>query len=280
MPRGEKDHGTNWLIQNQATALVRLLGLAPRTCRTVHPRLTLPQAIPDGLLELTLPDFDRPVPLLLEIETYPSADTNEQMSRDLDLAALALGKLPDAAVIVLCRRGKDQVAQRTQQSLLGWSQRKHRWRVLELWNVPAEQLLAMNEVGLLPLIPLTDSRESPELLFRQCWERIDRQGRRDQREPLLAITSILASLRYTGAEEWLEAIGGKSMLAESPLYQKWMAEAKCEADHAAIVLILEERFGEVPEPVAVQVRSITDLVKLEQAMRCNSIADFRIRIAH
>jgi hypothetical protein len=282
MPRGEKDHGTNWLIQNQAGALVRLLGLTPRTCRTVHPRLTLPQAIPDGLLELTLPDHDRPVPLLLEIETYPSAETNEQLSRDLDLAALALGKLPDAAVIVLCRRGKNQAAGRTQQSLLGWSQRKHRWRVLELWKVSAEELLGMNEVGLLPLLPLTRSRESPELLFRQSWERIDQQGRSDQRVQLLTITSILAGLRYTEATGWIETLGGKSMLAESSVYQKWMAEKECETKQVDIVFILEERFGDVPEAIAVQVRSITDPEKLKEWMRhslhCKSIADFRKRI--
>jgi hypothetical protein len=284
MPRGEKDHGTNWLIQNQAPALVRLLGLAPRTCRTAHPRLTLPQAIPDGLLELTLPDHDKRVPLLLEIETYPSAETNEQMSRDLDLAALALGTLPDAAVIVLCRRGKNQAAGRTQQSLMGWSQRKHRWRVLELWNVPAEQLLEMNEVGVLPLLPLTQSRESPELLFQLCWERIEQQGRSDQRVPLLTITTILAGLRYTEAETWLATLGGKSMLAESPIYQKWMAERDRENAQTYIVFILEERFGEVPEAVAVQVRSITELEKLKDWMRhalhCKSIADFRKRLAH
>ncbi len=284
MPRGEKDHGTNWLIQNHAAALVRLLGLAPRSCRTAHPRLTLPQAIPDGLLELTLPEHDRPVPLLLEIETYPSAETNEQMSRDLDLAAQTLGVLPDAAVVVLCQRGRRQSARRTQQSLMGWSQRRHRWRVLELWKVPAEQLLDMNEVGLLPLLPLTRSRESPELLFRQGWERIGQQGRPDQRVQLLTITSILAGLRYTEAEEWIATLGGKSMLAESPLYQKWMAERDRETKQAAIISFLRARFGEVPETVVVQVNGITDLEKLEETIQhaggCKSIADFRKRIAH
>jgi hypothetical protein len=279
MPRSEKDHGTNWLIQNQAGALVRLLGLAPRACRTAHPRLTFPQAIPDGLLELTLPDHERPVPLLLEIETYPSRETDEQMSRDLDLAALALGVLPDAAVIVLCRRGKNQAAGRSQESLLGWSQRRHRWRVLELWKVSADELLGMNEVGLLPLVPLAQSRESPALLFRQCWERIEQQGRRDQRVALLTITSILAGLRYTEARGWVETLGGKSMLAESSVYQQWIAENSAEIRQTDIVFILEERFGKVPEAIAVQVRGIIDPEKLKEcmryALRCKSLEGFR-----
>src|SRR5437879_5517113 len=142
MPRGEKDHGTNWLIQHHPAALLRLLGLsAVRSCRTAHPRLTLPQAIPDGLLDVLLPGHDQPLPMLLEMETYPSRETDEQMARDLDLAQLALGVLPDAAVIVLCRRGKRQAAGRAQHSALGWSARRHRWRVLELWKVPADELL-------------------------------------------------------------------------------------------------------------------------------------------
>ncbi len=282
MPRGDKDHGVNWLIQNQAPALARLLGLASRACRPAHARLTLPQAIPDGLLELTLDGDPDPLPLLLEIETYPSTETNEQMSRDLDLAALALKKLPDAAVLILCNRGSPQASHRVQESRMGWSQRQDRWRTLELWTFPAEQLLVLNEVGLLPLLPLTQSPESPELLFRQSWERIDRQSRRDQREPLLTITSILASLRYTEAEGWIETLGGNSMLAESPLYQKWMAQKEIETKQADIVFILEDRFANLPEEVAVQVRGLTDPEQLKDALRhafrCKSLKDFRRRI--
>ena len=74
------------------------------------------------------------------------------------------------------------------------------------------------------------------------------------------------------------------MLAESPLYQKWMAENAREVKQADILFILEERLGEVPETVAVQVRSISDLEKLTEAMRhalrCRSIVDFRKRIGH
>ncbi len=211
MPRGEKDHCANWMIQHYSAAMLRLLGLsAVRSCRTAHPRLTLPQAIPDGLLEVLLSDGDEPLPFLLEIETYPSKETDEQLARDLDLAALALGTLPDAAVIVLCPRGKRQAAGRAQHSTLGWSSRRHRWRRLEMWKVPADDLLALNEVGLVPLVPLARTREQAPALLQRCRDRIDRQGRPDQRVTLLTITSIMARMRYTDPEGWIEHSRRKS----------------------------------------------------------------------
>lgn len=208
MPRGEKDHGTNWLIQHHPDALLRLLGLTSvRGCRSAHARLTLPQALPDGLLEVSLSDHDEPVPFLLEVEAYPYRETEEQLSRDLDLAQMALGVLPDAAVIVLCRRGRRQASERTQRSALVWSLRRHRWKVLELWKVPAEHLLALNDVGVIPVVPLCRSREPAPVLLRRCRERILAQAPPNERSTLLTITSILATLRYTEPEQWIEAPG-------------------------------------------------------------------------
>jgi hypothetical protein len=138
MPRGEKDSGTNWMIQHHSRALLRLAGLAQvRSCQAAHARLTLPQALPDGLLEVGLPNQAAPVPVLLEIEAYPSTENEEQLARDMDLAQLALGVLPDAVLLVLCPRGQQKQSSRCQEaSALGWSRRRHEWKVVELWKVP------------------------------------------------------------------------------------------------------------------------------------------------
>ena len=109
MPRGEKDHATNWLMQHHPSALVRLAGIAQlRSCKAAHTRLTLPQALPNGLLEVLLPEQKTPLHLLVEIESYPSKENEEQLVRDMDLAELALGTLPDTVLIVLRQRGKKQ----------------------------------------------------------------------------------------------------------------------------------------------------------------------------
>ena len=58
--------------------MLRLVGRAEvRSCRAAHARLTLPQALPDGLLEVGLPDQVGSLPVLLEIEAYPSHETEE-----------------------------------------------------------------------------------------------------------------------------------------------------------------------------------------------------------
>src|SRR5437763_816038 len=96
MPRGDKDHGTNWLIQHHARGLLRLLGIARfRACKAAHARITLPQALPDGLLEVVLPADEGTLHVLLEMESYPSKETEEQLVRDMNLAEMALGVLPD-----------------------------------------------------------------------------------------------------------------------------------------------------------------------------------------
>ncbi len=75
----------------------------------------------------------------------------------------------------------------------------------------------------------------------------------------------------------------KTWYEESPLYQKWIAENERENTQADIIGFLEARFGDVPEVVATQVRSISDLAALKEAIKhaakSKSIADFRKRIA-
>jgi hypothetical protein len=210
MPRGDKDNATNWLMQHHPAALVRLVGIAQfRSCKAAHARITLPQALPDGLLEVLLPEQKSPLHLLLEIESYPSKENEEQIVRDMDLAELALGALPDTVLIVLRQRGKKQASKCAQRSPLGWARRRHEWRVVELWTVPAEELLALGEVGLVPLLPLTSTHEAPETLLQQCKERIERQGRPGERSTLTAVTAILTGLRFGHAEHWIDFLGGR-----------------------------------------------------------------------
>jgi hypothetical protein len=167
--------------------LLRLVGLAKaRSCRAAHARLTLPQALPDGLLEVVLAETPSPVPVLLEIEAYPSSETEEQLARDIDLARMALGVVPDAVLLVLCGRGNQkQTSKRDERSALGWSGRRHWWKVVELWKVPAGQLLALDEVGLTPLLPLTRSKQAPETLVQQSKERTERQASAAEQPTLL-----------------------------------------------------------------------------------------------
>jgi hypothetical protein len=60
------------------------------------------------------------------------------------------------------------------QSRLGFSQLQARWRVVELWKLLAEDLLAAGDVGLIPWVPLTYYAGPLEVLLQQCRVRINR----------------------------------------------------------------------------------------------------------
>jgi hypothetical protein len=87
---------------------------------------------------------------------------------------------------------------------------------------PAKQLLALDEVGLTPLLPLTQSKQSAETLVQQSKERIERQASRAEQPTLLTITAITASMRSGTPEQWLALLGGKNVLEHSPFYQYLM----------------------------------------------------------
>jgi hypothetical protein len=63
----------------------------------------------------------------------------------------------------------------------------------------------------------------------------------------------------------------------------WKEEKECADNQAAILSVLEVRFGAVPEELTAQERSLTDLQQLregiKQAARCKSCKNFRNRFA-
>jgi hypothetical protein len=147
-----------------------------------------------------------------------------------------------------------------------------------LWEVPDKDLLALGDVGLVPLLPLTKSRQPVPTLVQQSKERIEGQAPTAERDSLLTITAIMAAMRAGHVEQWLSILGGKMVVEHSPLYQMWMAEKERETKQADIVSFLTARFKTVPEEVAAYVRTVTDLNKLEEgiklAAKCRSVNAF------
>ena len=62
------------------------------------------------------------------------------------------------------------------------------WRTIELWTIPAEDLLAAGDVGLIPWVPLASYAGPPEPIFCKCRERIERDAPSGELENLLAVT--------------------------------------------------------------------------------------------
>ena len=69
------------------------------------------------------------------------------------------------------------------------------WRVVELWKLPAADLLDAGDVGLLPPVPLADFDGPLEPILEECRDRIEREAAEDEREDPQVVTRILAGLK-------------------------------------------------------------------------------------
>ena len=98
-----------------------------------------------------------------------------------------------------------------------------RWRVVELWKVPAEPVLAAADPGMMPWVPLMHAAEPPEVVVRRCREVIDRHAPAEEHERLIAVTQVFTRLRYKDPN-LLSILGGKTAMIESPLIRELTAE--------------------------------------------------------
>jgi hypothetical protein len=195
------------------------------------------------------------------------------------LVYLDRGQWPEGVVVVLRQRARYRAAAEVQiESRLGTSSCQLRWRVVELWTLAAAELLAANDVGLIPWVPLTDLGGPPEPILKQCRERIDQQASPDEHADLLAVTQIMTELRFPEAQ-LLKILGGDQMMLESTLVQKLIAK-KVQQN---ILSVLKTRLGPVPRDLATALRAINSESKLDKLVKlaasCSDFEAFRTELA-
>lgn len=280
--RQDKDRCGKWLIDSHGDAILKLANISGFVSwRAVQSELVAPRRLPDGLIEATFPNQSQPDLFIIEIETYVDRSIAPQVFEDILLTRLERGVVPDTIVLVLRPKGKidveRQITESSQHALttLGAS-----WRVIELWKLNAEDLLAANEVGLIPWIPLTRFSGPPELLLRQCRERIDQQAKPEEHEALLVVTTLLASVVFDD-DIVLAIFGGAKKMIESPLLDRLLAQRDRQTKQADILRFLKSRFGNVPGDLAEKVRS-ADAVILDDlidfAGSCSNLESFALRL--
>lgn len=271
------DRGSKWLIGHHGNSLLWLGGIRSiRSWRAAQAEVVQPKQLPDGLLEVRLRRQRGLNLFVVEIATYPDERAREQALADALLVFLDRGQLPDVLTVVLRPRGSVRLTDTHDlTSNQGWAHLQFRWRVVELWNMPAVDLLAANQVGLLPWVPLTQFDGPPEPLLRECRQRIDQQAPAEQRGNLLAVSQVLTRLRYNDEPDLLQIFGGSQAMIESPLIQELVAQTR----HKAIVEFLEARFGTVPLEVSRHLSKILDEQRLSslivEAARCTDLAAFQ-----
>ena len=278
------DKSSKWLIQHHGDSMLRLAAIDNIAAwRPAQAEVVQPRRLPDGLLEVRLKGESQDDLFLIEVATYPERRVAQQLTDDLMLVYLDQGELPEAVAFVLRPKGKYRVPQgRDLRSRHGLSACRLKWRVVELWKIPAEQLLAVGDVGLIPWVPLTEFDDPPERMVRRCREVIEERAPAGEKENLLAVTQVLTYLRYNDFG-LLAILGGKKLMLEVPwldeiVQEKFeivLAEKTREATQETaratvrqnILSILDARFGEVPQRLAEQIGSIEDQDQLNALVR-------------
>jgi hypothetical protein len=278
--RQRYDKSSKWLLEHYGDALLYLGGVrGVRRWHAHQPEVVQPSQLPDGLLEVFFHGQRKPDYFLVEIATSYEARLQEQVLRDAQLVWMARKALPEVLALVLCRRGRAEIPDSVQvRSRLGWTAASLRWKVVPLWTVPAADLLAAQEVGLIPWVPLTQFSGPPEPILEQCRQRIERQAPRDRQASLLAVTAVLMQLRFPDPD-LLTFLGGKQTMIESPLIKEVEKRARLQNTRENILQFLAGRFGPVPEELVAKLGSIKSERKLRalviEAGRCRDLSAFQ-----
>ena len=104
---------------------------------------------------------------------------SDQALRDLLLVYLIRNEVPNVLVLVLHPKGQLRVPDHAHRGASdGVTQLGGRWKVVELWTVPAEPVLAAADPGMMPWVPLMETADPPEVVLRRCREVIDQHVRR------------------------------------------------------------------------------------------------------
>jgi hypothetical protein len=287
-PLHEYDKSSKWLIQHHGDSILRLGGIREiESWKPLQAEIVQSRRLPDGLIEVQYRGRAVPDPFVLEIATYPEARVAEQVVGDTALVYMDRGVVPDVLVLFLRPRGKAAAAgSATLRSRGGLTKWDLSWRVVKLWEVPAERLLAAGDVGLIPWVPLARFDGPPEPIVRVCRTRIDRDAPAGEHENLLAVTQVLAGLRYNDPKLF-QILGGRKAMIESPVLQElkeeWTREAAREAVIGDLMTFLVGRFGDKAGELENSLKAIDDASRLKELVKhaatARSLNSFRKQLA-
>lgn len=289
MARDRKDRSSIWYLEHYGGALLSLAHVAGVVrWQAAQNVLAFPKQVPDGLLDVTFAGKSAPDPFLLEIEAYPDQETIEQVRRDLAMVLLTRNVIPDMLVVVLRPKGNLRIEpEQIAGSAHGLTELRLKVRVVNLWTIPAEELLTAGDVALVPWAPLAQYDGSPRRLLQQCRDRIEAEAPPEKQANLLAVTHVMAEARYNDVD-LLSLLGERIMSLERailklPVGQRLLAKKEKDGERKAtrkhIRSLLEMRFGDAPSDLPRQLRAISNQRKLDAlhklAAMCADLATFQ-----
>jgi hypothetical protein len=227
---------SKWLITNHGDSILRLGGVRGiLSWKALQTDLVQTRRLPDGLIEATLRGRAQPARFVREISTYPYRRLSEQAVRGSALVYLAGGELPEVLTLILHPGGRARSTGSVElASPQGWTRWRVQWKVVELWTIPAADLLAANDLGLIPWVPLAKIDGPLEPIFEECRARIDLNAKAGQRENLLAVTQLLAKLNYNDPRLF-QILGGRKAMIESPMLKELIADGERAGKQKSII---------------------------------------------
>jgi hypothetical protein len=286
------DKGSKCLIRRHGDSILRLSGARDLiSWRAVQAEPVQPRRLPDGMIEACLRGRPRPVLYVLEVSTYPYARLAKQAADDALLVYLERGIVPEVITLVLRPRGRKPVPrERVVRSDEGTTHIQVGWKVVELWTIPAADLLAAGDAGLIPLVPLARFDGPLDPILEECREQIDEVALKEERENLRVVTHFFAGLKYNDPRLFQKLGGQKAMFKTgSPLLREIIEEetekarrkGSREMAELGISRTLAARFGVDTGAVRGVLKRIPD-DRLEDvfalAATCPDLASFREQI--
>jgi len=282
--RFQYDKGGKWLIEHHADAILKLAGIGPiASWRALPGEVVQSRQLPDGMVEVQLVGRPEPVLCLIEINTYPHNRMPGELLDDVLLTYLNRRVVPEAVTLVLAPQGNVRINPGIIiASPLGNARLEATWRVVNLWELNAKDLLPLSDPGIAPWVPLTRIDGPVEPVLQQCKDVIDLKSSGRERDNLLAVTEIIARLRFDAT--MLRSIfrRGNEMI-ESPLLDELFAERDVKTSQSILLRKLQRRFGSLPADVTAGIRVILDEPRLDAlldaAYAAPSLDEFRTILA-
>jgi predicted transposase/invertase (TIGR01784 family) len=177
-----------------------------------------------------------------------------------------LYRLPVTQIVVLLLPPSDPSDIETTFSV---ESTRHEYQVLRLWEQDPEVFL--NDPALLPFASLAAASD-PVLLLQQVAQQVSRIESTQQRQEVCGYAELLAGLKFN--KQLIRQVFAEGFMRESVIYQeifqegvqegvqKGRQEGRQEGELALVLLLLEQRVGQLPDELRDRLSTL-DLPQLE-----------------
>ena len=251
-------HFTNWLVA-EATFV-----------RTLNVELQSQQLFVDALMEII--SYGEPSLLLIEFQSYRDPEMGRRL---LEYSILASREYNHCAVypyvIYLRKAGEVADSPYIRMHPDGHEAYRFHFRVIQLWEMPAEVFLRHGWSGLLPLVTLTRNGKQPEVVN----EMVDRLASAQEYD-LLALARLLGGLVFKEGSDESDWFKGRFHMFQDILRESWVykeigqeyfeqgiEQGIEQGKRDMLVSFVQKKFPEVTLLAKQQVDKITDSQALQ-----------------